>query len=196
MELCLLNRENVKTIYDSHMVRDFPDDELKPWAAINTLYDKGIYQCYGLYDGGQLLAYACFTGQAGGTWLLLDYYAVCSGYRERGYGSKFLNALWQTLQNVRGIFVEIELVDCAADEEDRCTRERRRNFYLRGGLRATAIRNRLFGVDYEVLLMPCAGQELDEELSDRELLAEMTRIYQTIMPDKAFADFVELTLAE
>lgn len=192
MEIREISREALKPIYDEHMVQDFPADELKPWAAIEALYDQGVYKSYGLYDGEALLAYACFTRQTEEAWLLLDYYAVCAAYRSHGYGSQFITKLWQSLQDVQAIFVEIELIESAKDEAERQTRTRRRQFYLRNGLTATKIRTRLFGVDYEMLLMPCAAPKLD----DAALLEELRKIYQTMLPPKAFAKFVQLSLAE
>ena len=192
MEIREISREALKPIYDDHMVQDFPADELKPWPAIAALYDLGVYRSYGLYEGEELLAYACLTRQKDEAWLLLDYYAVCAAYRSQGYGSQFLTKLWQSLRDTQGIFVEIELVESAKDEAERQIRLRRRQFYLRNGLTATQMRTRLFGVDYEMLFMPCAGPKLD----DQALLDELRKIYQTILPPQAFDKFVQLSLAE
>lgn len=191
MEIRLLSREDLRKIYDGYMVEDFPADELKPWSAIEAMYDRDIYQSYGLYDGQNLLAYACFTGQTKERWLLLDYYAVCAPYRSHGYGSQFLTGLWQTLRNVQGIFVEIEWVDAASNEDERQTRSRRKNFYLRNGLKTTTIRSKLFGVDYEILLMP----GIASDLTDAELLEELAKVYQAMFPGRAMDTFVQLTLA-
>ena len=192
MEIREISREALKPIYDQHMVQDFPADELKPWTAIEALYERGVYRGYGLYDGDELLAYACFTRQAEDNWLLLDYYAVCAAYRSHGYGSQFLTKLWQSLQDVQGIFVEIELIESAKDEAERQIRTRRRQFYLRNGLTATKMRTNLFGVDYEMLLMPCAAPQLD----DAVLLVELRKVYQTMLPPAAMEKFVHLSLAK
>ena len=192
MEIKLISREALKMIYEEHMVVDFPADELKPWAAINALYDRGVYQSYGLYEGEALLGYACLTKQAEADWLLLDYYAICAKYRSHGYGSQFITKLWEALKDKQGIFVEIELIACAKDDAEREIRTRRRQFYLRNGLEATRMRTKLFGVDYEMLFMPCAGPAL----SDEALLKELCKVYQTMLPPKAFDAYVKLELAE
>ncbi len=192
MEIKLISREALKMIYEEHMVLDFPADELKPWAAISALYDRGVYQSYGLYDGEALLGYACLTKQAEADWLLLDYYAICAKYRSHGYGSQFITKLWEALKDKQGIFVEIELIACAKDEAEREIRTRRRQFYLRNGLVATRMRTRLFGVDYEMLFMPCAAPAL----SDEALLKELCKVYQTMLPPKVFDAYVKLELAE
>ena len=113
MEIKLITREALKPIYEEHMTKDFPADELKPWAAINALYDRGVYQSYGLYEGDELLGYACLTKQSEADWLLLDYYAICAQYRSHGYGSQFITKLWEALKDKQGIFVESEQIDCA-----------------------------------------------------------------------------------
>lgn len=192
MEIKEISREALKPIYDKHMVQDFPADELKPWVAIEALYDHGVYRSYGLYEDEELLAYACLTRQKDEAWLLLDYYAVCAAYRSHGYGSQFITMLWESLKEVQGIFVEIELIGSAKDETERQVRNRRRKFYLRNGLTATQMRTRLFGVDYEMLFMPCAGPQLD----DAALLEELRKVYQTMLPAKVFDQFVQLSLAE
>ena len=192
MEIREISREALKPIYDQHMKNDFPADELKPWAAISALYDRGVYQSLGLYEGEELLAYACLTRQAEAAWLLLDYYAVCAAYRSHGYGSQFLTMLWDSLRDTQGIFVEIELITSAKDDDERQIRTRRRQFYLRNGLTATRMRTKLFGVDYEMLFMPCQGPELGDEA----LLKELAKVYQTMLPEKAFEQFVQLSLAE
>ncbi len=192
MEIKLITREALKPIYEEHMTKDFPADELKPWAAINALYDRGVYQSYGLYEGDELLGYACLTKQAEADWLLLDYYAICAQYRSHGYGSQFITKLWEALKDKQGIFVEIEQIDCAKDEAEREIRTRRRQFYLRNNLQPTQMRTTLFGVAYEMLFMPCAGPMLDDEA----LLQELRKVYQTMLPPKAFDAFVQLSLAE
>lgn len=190
MDIRPITKEALKPIYHNHMVNDFPADELKPWSAIHALYDRGIYESYGLYDGSELLAYACLTRQQDEAWYLLDYYAVCAQYRSHGYGSQFITMLWQACQHLQGIFVEIEQIDQANDQDERAIRERRRNFYLRNGLKTTSIRTQLFGVHYEMLYMPCATLQPE----DQTLLGELTKIYQTIVPAQLYQQNVQLTL--
>ena len=42
-----LDRGEMKEIFDTRMVQDFPPDELKPWKRIAEMLDEGVYFAYG-----------------------------------------------------------------------------------------------------------------------------------------------------
>ena len=48
-----LTREEVRLIYDRHMVGDFPDNERKPLSMIEGALDAGHYRCLGFFAAGQ-----------------------------------------------------------------------------------------------------------------------------------------------
>ena len=126
----------VSTIYHDHAVYDFPKAELKPLSTMLKLMKSGDYLCYGLFEGEGLRAYAFFV--INGVFLLLDYYAVCRGYRSNGYGNQFLSLLRNTCRGIYGIILEVEAPDCALKEEELTIRTRRINFYERSGVRKTS----------------------------------------------------------
>src|SRR5471030_2468191 len=80
--------EDIKNIYNKHMIIDFHAEELKPFDIIQKLIKRKIYICYGLYNNEELLAYAFIVTSK--SYVLIDYYAVCREYRNKGIGSKFL----------------------------------------------------------------------------------------------------------
>ena len=169
----------VSAIYHDHAVYDFPKAELKPLSTMLKLMKSGDYLCYGLFEGEGLRAYAFFVKN--GVFLLLDYYAVCRGYRSSGYGSQFLSMLRNTCRGIHGIILEVEAPDCALNEEELTIRTRRIDFYERSGVRKTSLTSVLFDVDYDIMYLPCEGDYPDEQLRE-ELLA----IYRKMISQEAF----------
>ena len=44
MKIVLLNVEQAQSIYRSQMVRDFPESELKPFASVQDMMTRGLYE--------------------------------------------------------------------------------------------------------------------------------------------------------
>ena len=44
MKIVLLNVEQAQSIYRSQMVRDFPESELKPFASVQGMMTRGLYE--------------------------------------------------------------------------------------------------------------------------------------------------------
>lgn len=126
-----LTWEEVETIYRTHMQKDFPREEIKPFTLLQALQELGNNKSFGLFEGqNNLLAYAIFESPSQGTAWLLDYLAVCEGGRGLGLGSIFLQELRELLQAEEetcpvAIMGEIERIDQAQNAEELQTRTRR-----------------------------------------------------------------------
>lgn len=179
MELRILDRKQIAHIYDTYMKADFPPDELKPLSAMEQMMDRGIYECLGLYDGDRFAAYGFFVKNPERDTLLLDYLAVSSQVRGSGYGSRFLQEVKQFYKNRRGVLLECESERTSPDEEQRMIRRRRIAFYLRNGCQASLAKSRLFGVEYDILILPLQEAKLDVQ-------AELEAIYRLMFPPKVF----------
>lgn len=177
--LRLLSSDEVSAIYHDHAVYDFPKAELKPLSTLIRLMKTGDYLCYGLFEENELRAYAFFAKN--GAFLLLDYYAVCRGYRSSGYGGRFLARLHDNCRGIQGIILEVEAPDCAEDEGELSIRTRRIAFYQRCGVRKTALTSFLFGVEYDIMYFPCEG-----ECPDEQLRGELLDIYRKMISSEAF----------
>ncbi len=145
----------IRTLYRSRMKKDFAPNELKPLSAMRRLWRKNAYDCYGLFDGEEILGYAFFV--CVGKDRLLDYLAVAEGCRGKGRGSAFLNALAGFLADADCVVCEVEDPDKAADGDERTLRRRRLRFYLRGGYLDTGLTAAVFGADYRILEAPTAS---------------------------------------
>lgn len=185
MKLKELSNEDIKNVYNKHMKVDFPPEELKPIKVIQKLIDRKMYRCYGLYNNGDLLAYAFLANSK--SYLLLDYYSVCAKYRSKGIGSEFLNLLKESCKNYNGIIVEVEKVECASDETEKIVRQRRIDFYRKNGTRMTNVSCTLFTVNYSIMCL------CNLELDDSVICEELKNIYKEIIPNSLYSKYVEVS---
>lgn len=184
-----LTWEEVETIYRTHMQKDFPRGEIKPFTLLQTLQELGNNKSFGLYEGqNNLLAYAIFESPSQGTAWLLDYLAVCEGGRGLGLGSIFLQELRELLQAEEetcpvAIMGEIERIDQAQNAEELQTRTRRKQFYLKNGFCETGIFTKADGgIDYEIICF-----SIRKELRDGEAACAMRNIYETFFAEGEYA---------
>lgn len=189
MNIKKLNQKVVTEIYHSCLLVDFPADELKPLATIQTLMEKGVYECYGLYETGDLKAYAFLAKSPSGTCVLLDYYAVCAPYRSMAYGSQFLTLLKAHCHHYKGIIAEVETIEAASNDEERILRERRVAFYKRNGIRTTSLVGNLFGVDFTIYYFPLAP-----DWDDDFVYKELDTIYHILFPGKLYEEHIHLKM--
>ncbi len=174
-----LSLPQIRRLYKTRLIEDFPPDELKPLAAIEAAFRKNRYVCYGV--GEDIEAYAFFL--VNGSAALLDYFAVKENLRNQGYGGRFLQVLMKdVLVNYSQVLLETENPDYAENEEDRAIRERRLSFYIRNGMIDTGVTANAFHVEYRILAMPAGKAATEDEIA---LLYET--LYRTNMP-KLIAD--------
>lgn len=158
-----LTKQQMETVYNSHMRKDFPDNERKPLAMILEGMDKGTYECLGLFNSTPdleneptvddwekyLLGYAIFVSQDKD--YLFDYLAVTDGNRQNGAGTVFLEKLAEYYGEAHSVIGEVEDPDCSENEQERILQTRRYDFYMRNGYVDTGVRVILFGVHYRVI---------------------------------------------
>lgn len=180
-ELRTLTKEEIEIIYQKHLVNDFPKEEQKPLEFMLDLYEKGLYVCYGMFEGMKLIAYAFLVKTEHGSFLLMDYYAVIKKFRSGGHGSRFLNLLKEHCKEEAGILFEVETGIYEAGEA-KTTCERRISFYRKNGLKMSTLWLVLFTVDMHVMYLPLK----EKNISDEELLKELDRIYQAMFPKKFY----------
>lgn len=185
MEIQKLEPEEISRIYETYMKEDFPKNELKPFKALETMLEKGVYEGLGFYHSEELIAYAFFVKHAERKTLLLDYFAVCAEHRAGGVGSAFLAQMKEFFADRQAILLECESISCAGSEEERITRSRRINFYVRNGSCKTPTKSELFGVEYDILYIPL-GMEL------LNVMEELNQLYQQMFPAELFGTRVRL----
>ena len=169
----------VEQIYNTHMQKDFPVDEIKPLDMIRQLWNMDVYECYTLSDEDAILGYAFFVRRERD--YLLDYLAIAEEHRNEGLGTLFLRQLKDCIQGADCIVVEVEDPDRAKNEQDRTLRERRLQFYLRSGYLPSELTARVFGVDFRIIEAPAAAEHTAEELR-----TVYTELYRSMLPAALF----------
>lgn len=169
-----LRADERESWYREKLQRDFPADELKPYARIEALVGQGVYHCCLFADGaGTEVAYAYWKDC--GKFVLLDYLAVEPEARGRGTGSEVLKLLMETAFAGRTVLIEAENPACAGSLAEQATRKARIRFYQKGGMRLSGVLEEAFGVEYRILT---GGPEAD----DREVAQAMMDAYYQMVP--------------
>lgn len=185
MEIRELEPAQITFVYNTYMEIDFPKDELKPLKAITAMFAQGIYDCLGLYQGEELVAYAFFVKHQERRMLLLDYLAVTPAHRSGGVGSIFIALMKEYYAGYQAILLECESECTAPDEEQRLIRKRRIHFYLRNGCTRTPVKSFLYGVEYEILCVNISGLPAD-------ITGELEALYRLMFSDEIMDRWLRL----
>ena len=175
IKLVQLKLPEGKQVFDVHMARDFPADEIKPWAIMEKLYLDGCYDMLAAVADGEMVGYA-WQFRPGSDVLLIDYLAVLPQYRGRGIGSGMLRALSEYYPQKLILESEYPL-----EAPDRKMAERRLGFYARAGFELSDVQVRLFGVRFHIL-----AHGGDPKAKDH-----MQSIYQAMLPPELTKTAVE-----
>ena len=129
----------------------FPASEKKPFSMIRSMHKKGKSDVWYCEENGKFAGLVITIN--GPDKILLDYLAVAKNRRGQGFGSRILQKMREQYAG-KGVFLEIEIVDEAADNYEE--RKRRKQFYLSNGMIPMNVFVELFGVDMELLGFDCA----------------------------------------
>ena len=189
-----------QTVYETYMKQDFPEEELKPFASIAGMMERGIYQVLGLYEGDTLCAYSMFVLSDKDSYCLLDYFAVRKEKRGTGIGHRYFDVMKEYFRNyfpkVKGVYIECETLRDVTDTTLHTERERRIAFYLDNGARKTSLASELFGVEYVILQMPMhSGVGNSREDATNAMLEQVDCIYQQMFQKKHYDTCVKLWIA-
>lgn len=156
-----LVKEEISQIYGEHLVYDFPKGEVKPLHVILDAYDKEKYFAYGMFEQGQLAAYAFLMNIQPEKIYLLDYFAVVRGMRTSGYGSVFLKELQQICnKDGRRLVLEVENPDYEDDSDLREMMKKRITFYKKNEILVSDVTCNFYDNEYRILY---AGTPLDNK---------------------------------
>ncbi len=191
----ILTREELIALYHNEMQRDFPPDEIRPLKTLLSLYDSERYCPYGVFavqdaaDGdGQppLLGYLNVVHASGCDVAFLDYFATAPTVRGGGLGAQLLDTLCEK-ETARGATALLWEAETPSFAPDATLAARRYAFYTRCGAQETALRQCVYGVWFDMLYRPCAG-DLTPATTEPALL----HIYHQLMDDDTFATQYQL----
>lgn len=124
----------------------FPKSERKPFRLMRKKAREGVMELLVIHEKKELLGLAITARYK--DMVLLDYFAVETGHRGKKIGSCALELLKQRYKDCR-FMLEIELPETEGPGQD--LRIRRKQFYLRNGMKETGIKVCLFLVPMELL---------------------------------------------
>ena len=177
-----LTVEETLEIYETYMRKDFPPIELKPFSHIERMMNLGLYDSFVFYEDGRFVGYALCSENRNQDAVLLDYFAIASNLRGKGYGQKTLAMLWDIYQNHDMVILESENPDFHKNEQDYKKKLRRVRFYEeKCGMTKCDFTTRLFGVEYVIMAKGCKAE------ADSALVAQKLReIYQVLVKPEAY----------
>ena len=175
----LTDFRQVEKLYKSRLESDFAEDELKPLSAMKKSWEEGNYDCYGVFEGEEILGYAFFVSN--GDNCLLDYFAIKEDRRNEGLGSIFLKQLTACMEKEKYVIVEVEDPNQANSFDEKTLRNRRLQFYLRNGYMETTLKSSVFGVSYRLLE---ASNSVPH--SARNIRTAYIELYRSILPEEFF----------
>ncbi len=171
--------EELKALYDTRLRADFPPDELRPYSNMEYLLQRGMYRCLAFREQKETAAYALFIHTEGAA--LLDYFAVDPALRGQGVGSRFLSELKHVSSEfkVSYVLIEVESLESAETPEQTLERQRRLRFYQNCGCVPTEVYSFVFGVEYQILLLPLQEGAAPTPEEVRASLEKLYRIFIT-----------------
>lgn len=170
----------VERIYNVHLIKHFPKSEIKPLKNIKRMWDEDNYFAYGMYDSAEhLLGYMFLCKSSKVNYVLLDYFAMTSAARGKGYGSEFLHFLSNELDACDGIIIETESVSLAGNEAQRLQRTSRNRFYERNGVVLTSLTTDTFSCIFDIWCLPCEGVVVEDE----KIRDSLDKIYDVMIED-------------
>ena len=178
MEVKIMSASELEDLYANHMFRDFPAPEIKPLSTLKQLLSTGEYVPLAFIEDGQMIGYTLLIACDGKNACLLDYFAVCSGIRGQGIGSRIFALIRESLQPGETLFIEAE----KPNEEDPATltiRQRRIAFYRRNGATMSGVLGWAFGVCYRLLY--CGNH-----ISDDDVEQGMKAVYASLLSPASF----------
>lgn len=106
----------------------FPEEEQRSWNKIKITYGKGIEKIYKITLNNQTIGFFMLEKAGEDYPYYIDYFGIFKKYQNKGYGTKAIKKLLETIVLNQGLVIEIE----KEDEENPVT-IKRANFYKKLG---------------------------------------------------------------
>ncbi len=147
----ILNKNYKRNIVENLYQNAFPETERKPFEMILELEKQGKSDVFSIdNENNQFLGLAITLYDD--NVIILDYFAINPEYRGKGIGGKAIDILKNKFKDKK-FLLEIETTDIiSADIQNRI---RRKNFYLRHGLKAMPYKVNLLGEIMEIMTFNC-----------------------------------------
>lgn len=181
-----LSPEEFCDIYQSYLVKHFPEDEVKPLKHICRMWEADAYRVLGLFCGEAIVGYAFVALGQQAKMVLLDYYAILEEYRSQGIGGWFLAKMQNYFEGFHGILIETEDVDYAENDSQKKERVQRDSFYQRNGVVKMSVTGEVYGVHYRLWKLDFEGRNCSNSMC-RE---NYENIYQVMVPGEKYEKYI------
>lgn len=181
-----LTNEQIASVYNEHMIEDFPPEELKPLEKILGALKIGRYACYGIFSDEEFSGYV-FLERINNDYLI-DFIATFPQKRNGGLGAELLAVLADALKDSDSVLGEVEDPAFADTEEARLLQTRRLGFYLRNGIIDTGVKATTFGAHYLILELPTGHPHSSEEICDL-----YNKQYRVFFSEEECGQFIQMT---
>ena len=182
-----LSPDEMREVYNSHMINVFPANELKPCESIYQEMLEDKFLACGLFAGEELVAYMFTACMPGRPQLFGQYVVVKEEYRSMGVGGVLMDEVCRHYAGYRCVMADVEDPDFAGDDEDSALRERRIRFYTRNGFRRTKVKAHVYGVDYEIIV-----RAIDADVDDAEVFEATNAIYESMAYPGTFPEMFQV----
>lgn len=173
MTIELMNKEQLRDIYETRLLGVFPDEEVKPLNSMYNMIARGNYEPLLIYENDEPVGYVLMTIVPGSPYLLLDYLSVFEEKRNQKVGSRILSLIKEYYSG-KYIFIESENPDY---QDDASIPLSRLEFYKRNGCKDSCVLSEIWGVHYINFYLS------DNDLGIDECEKAINIIYETMMID-------------
>lgn len=137
------------TLYNEFLLHYFIDDERKPLSMIKYQYKKHHYRIVVQEFGGVVIGAAFLTYYTSDA-ILLDYFAVKSDFRGKGYGSLLFKYVSDTYCRKIPLLIETETLAEEVEDVERKVRLRRNEFYSKNNAVKTSSKVKIWSCIYDI----------------------------------------------
>lgn len=160
-----IKNEEFQDLYKNHIVNDFPPDERPPYSVMYNHIADGLHECFFYYENGEASGYIITASGNKNGYVLISFLAIMEGKRGSGIGTQLLNEIADHFKEKKGIIIEVEKPEDAKNPKEKVLRERRIDFYKRGGyIMLPGIDYALFKVPMHLMVLPLSHSLKSEDL--------------------------------
>ncbi len=135
MKIETINFKLFKKELAKSYIKDFPKVERCPLKMLEDMYNNGNICFKVLKEDNSICSYAILFTDRKKEYILLWYFATLKEYRKKGYGSKFLNLIKESMENTKVILIEVERRNLGKNNIENEIRKKRIDFYIKMDLK-------------------------------------------------------------
>ena len=141
----------------------FPRLERKLYMTLKKSYNHHITDIIEIIEEEQFVGFIITNFLKDNPYVQLEYIAILSEYRNKGYGTNAIKLLKELYKDYEGIFIEIEKIGQGKSDEENQVRQKRAKFYENLGFCKMGFDLDLYQIIYSPYILSCSNNELSDE---------------------------------